>query len=88
MCGAPSYPHSTSLLNQIMHGHGPNVYFYVYVYAISTSSDIIISTSTIAVSQTCLVKLHFMDARSAIGLGIFLLIPISDLIRLTFSYSI
>ena len=75
----PGTPDYLDLLYGILPGHGPTV----YVYTIGIYSDSTISPSTITSSQNRLAHRHFNNTSVVIGIIIFALIPIYNMIRLT-----
>ena len=73
-------PYSTSTLHGIFTGHGPTVYVSIYIYATGTSIDVAISVITFSMSKTYSGMCNLYHVRSAIGIGIFVLLSVSDLI--------
>ena len=77
----PMYSHSTAPLRGILPEHRPTVYVCVSFIGIYVS--ITIMASTVTMSRTCIVQIHFNNMEVFIKIIIFLLLPVFNPIWLT-----
>ena len=78
---SPGYPQCMAPLHGIVLRRSPGVF---YVYTIGTNSKATNISKLVTVSQTRLMKRHSADTSAVIAIGIFVLLPFSDLIQLNF----